>query len=225
VASDPNAELLDILDDAGLPSGAVKARGQVHRDGDWHRAIHIWVVREHDSVLIQRRDRRKEIEPGKLDVSVGGHLRSGETILDGLREAEEELGLTLRPGQLDFLMTVRSERRYPNQAPAVVDREFQDVYVVRDERPLTEYLLDPQEVDTVYEVPLDRAIALFEVGDHVPAPGFDAMRRVSNALLIDADLPSQGRETLAAALRQLLEWTKTTAAAGTARAAVSPTEE
>ncbi len=200
---DPQQELLDVLDDHGNPTGQVKARRAVHEDGDWHRAIHIWVVREGRYVLLQRRSRDKDLEALKLDVSVGGHVRAGEVHLDALREAEEELGLSLRPGQLDYLGTTVSVRRYPDLPTPIVDREHQDVYVVRDDRLLDEYHLQFDEVDTLYEVPIDRAIGLFRGGAHVAAAGFDNMQRPSNALLIDSDLPSQGRELLVESLERV----------------------
>ncbi len=196
-------EPLDVLDAAGLPTGEVKARGQVHRDGDWHRAIHIWIVQHGRYVLLQRRSRDKRLEPLKLDVSVGGHLRAGETLLDALREAEEELGLELRPGQVEYLGTAVSERFYPQLDPPLVDREHQDVYVALDDRPLPAYRLQASEVDTLYEVPLEKAIALIETGEPVAAAGFDSMRRPSDALLYEADLLSQGRELHVEALRRV----------------------
>jgi isopentenyldiphosphate isomerase len=199
-------EPLDVLDENGLPTGRTKGRQAVHVDGDWHRAIHIWVVREGRMVVLQRRALTKDLEAGKLDVSVGGHYRAGELFVNVLREAEEEIGLALRPGQLTYLGTARSERRYPDAEPPLVDREFQEVYVVRDERPLEAYDLGPDEVDTLYELPVERAIELFEEGRHTAAAGFDAMRRPSNALLYEADLPSQGRALHAQALRRIRAW-------------------
>lgn len=198
-----NLEPLDVLGPDGRATGVVKARGKVHEDGDWHRAIHIWVVQQERYVLLQRRSRDKELEPLRLDVSVGGHLRAGETLLDALREAEEELGLELRPGQVEYLGTAVSERRYPDHEPPLLDREHQDVYVVRDDRPLQAYRLQASEVDTLYEVPLEKAIALFEAGEPVAAAGYDSMRRPSDALLYAADLPSQGGEVHLEALRRV----------------------
>ena len=37
-------ELFDVLDAAGRPTGRAKRRADVHRDGDWHRALHCWVL-------------------------------------------------------------------------------------------------------------------------------------------------------------------------------------
>ncbi len=196
-------EPLDVLDASGNPTGEVKARGAVHRDGDWHRAIHIWVVREGRLVLLQRRATTKDLEPGKLDVSVGGHVRAGETFIDAMREAEEELGLVLRPGQLAYLGTAVAVRHYPALPTPMTDREHQDVYAVLDDRALTDYQLQVAEVDTLYEVPIDAAIALFRHGTYVAAAGYDSMRRPSHALLIADDLPTQGRELLAEALERV----------------------
>ena len=43
LAQDPD-ELFDVVDAGGNLTGIVKRRGDVHRDGDWHRAIHVWVI-------------------------------------------------------------------------------------------------------------------------------------------------------------------------------------
>ncbi|MEJ2291467.1 MAG: NUDIX domain-containing protein [Deinococcales bacterium] len=198
----PADEQLELLDDDGLPLGRGKARAQVHVDGDWHRAFHLWVVREGRLVLLQRRSRHKDLEGGKLDVTVGGHVRVGETLVDVVREAEEELGLAVRPGQLTFLGSARSVRSYEGG----LDREIQDVYAVRDERPLTEYALPCDEVEVLYEVPIERAIDLYREGRYVAAAGYDCQRRVSNALLVEDDVIDQGRALTVRALERLRDW-------------------
>ena len=39
-------EYFDIRDSAGNPTGEVKARSLVHRDGDIHGTSHVWLVRK-----------------------------------------------------------------------------------------------------------------------------------------------------------------------------------
>ena len=202
----PQDELLDVLDEHGEPTGVTKARAKVHEDGDWHRAIHIWVVREGNNVLLQRRSLNKDLEAGKVDGSVGGHYRTGELFVDALREAYEELGITLKPGLVEFLGVASDVRSYPDADPPMLDREHQEIYVCRDDRELDRYILDPNEVDTVYELPIDKAIALFRDGEYVAAEGFDSMRRPSNALLYEHDLPSQGRAVHVESLNRVKEW-------------------
>ena len=198
------AELLEVLDDAGDPTGVRKPRAEVHRDGDWHRAFHLWVVHPDGCVLLQRRSRAKDLAGGQVDVSVAGHVRPGETVLDLLREAEEEIGLTLRPGAIAFLLTQRSERRYPDGA---VDREFQDVYVTLVEgRELSDYALDCDEVSVLYEAPLDRLVALYRDGGSLPVAGWDCQQRRNDALLIEEDLIEQGRDLTLTSLEHVQRW-------------------
>ena len=96
--TDPQDELFDVLDAEGNLTGISKPRGEVHRDGDWHRGLHIWVYGfDPDGtpfMLFQRRSKTKDTWPGKLDVAVGGHYRAGESLAETLRETEEEIGLT-----------------------------------------------------------------------------------------------------------------------------------
>lgn len=195
-------ELLDVLTSDGTPTGEAKARAAVHRDGDWHRVFHLWIVKDGDAVLVQRRAPGKDLAPGKLDVTVGGHLRAGEGWPQGLREVEEELGFEVDPTELAHLGTFRNERTYPH----AVDREFQEVFALSRDAPLDAYPLDPREVDVLYELPLARAIELWRDGRHAPAAGWDAQRRVSDALLYEADLIAEGRAGTVEALLALAAW-------------------
>lgn len=191
-----------MLDRDGAATGETKPRDAVHRDGDWHRVFHLWIVKDGDHVLLQRRAPGKDLAPGLLDVTVGGHLRAGETWVEGLREVEEELGLVVDLVDLERLGTFRSERVYPH----AVDREVQEVFALRSDRPLHEYALAPDEVDVLYEVPLQRAIELWRDGRHVPAAGFDAQLRNNHALLHEGDLIHEGRETTLEVLYALARW-------------------
>jgi hypothetical protein len=124
-------ELLDVYAPDGTHLG-VKPRGAVHRDGDWHRAFHLWVVSA-DGVLLQRRGATKASWPSRLDATAAGHLLAGEDDADGLREAEEELGVAYAPADLTALGAHRVE---DDGAPGMVNREVQLVFAVRDDRPL-----------------------------------------------------------------------------------------
>jgi isopentenyldiphosphate isomerase len=197
-------EMLEVLDEAGLPTGRLKPRGDVHRDGDWHRAFHLWVVHADGHVLLQRRSAHKDLAAGKIDVSVAGHVRPFETLVEVLREAEEEIGLALRPGDVDFLETIRSERHYPS---GVVDREHQDVYVtVVGGREVSDYALDCREVSVLYEAPLARAVVFYRDGGSLPVAGWDCQGRRNDALLVAGDLIAEGREATAASLERVAQW-------------------
>ena len=60
-----------------------------------HPVIHIHIIDRHSRIYLQKRSMRKDIQPGKWDTAVGGHISYGESVLEAVyREASEELGLT-----------------------------------------------------------------------------------------------------------------------------------
>ncbi|MDE6204371.1 MAG: NUDIX domain-containing protein [Lachnospiraceae bacterium] len=101
-------ELLDLCDRNGVPTGHVKERTMVHRDGDCHRTVHVWIIREKSDgridVLLQKRSRNKDAYPGCYDISSAGHIPAGEDYeTAALRELHEELGLEAAKEDLRFI--------------------------------------------------------------------------------------------------------------------------
>jgi isopentenyldiphosphate isomerase len=197
-------EAFDLLDGDGRPTGRQAGRAEVHARGLWHRALHLWVMHDDGSVLLQRRAATKDLSGGRIDVSVAGHVRAGETFVEALRESEEEIGLPRTPADVTFLITLRSERHYDDGR---IDREFQDVYATLSPyRDPSAYRLDCGEVSVVHQAPLARVIDLYERGTPIAAAGFDCQRRRNDALLFDGDLIAQGRAATVTSLRALAVW-------------------
>ncbi|MEO5730367.1 MAG: NUDIX domain-containing protein [Byssovorax sp.] len=171
-------ELFDLFDRDGAPLGRSKPRRDVHRDGDWHRSLHIWVaLREGPDLpgaprsphlLFQRRSPEKDTWPGALDAAVTGHLRAGESILDGLREAREEIGLELGPGDVVRL----GLRRCDEERGAIQDRELQEIFATATPLPLAFFQPDPDEVTSLVVIESEAAFALFR-GERAEAPAFE----------------------------------------------------
>jgi isopentenyldiphosphate isomerase len=169
-AQDPD-EIFDIVNEDGSPTGIIKRRADVHRDGDWHRAIHIWVwgVDEHGPyILMNQRGRHKDTWPLALDATVGGHLGAGETVEDAYREVEEEIGVPVDPARLQFLYTRARESN--GHIPGIIDRERQEIFLLRDDRPLTDFRPQVAELEGIVRIRLDDALALF-TGLVASAPG------------------------------------------------------
>lgn len=81
------------------PSGLVVGRStrQYCHSGakPLHPVIHIHIIDRYSRVFLQKRSMKKDIQPGKWDTAVGGHVSYGEGILEAVyREAWEELGFT-----------------------------------------------------------------------------------------------------------------------------------
>jgi isopentenyldiphosphate isomerase len=154
-AQDPT-EPFDVIRADGAPTGRVKPRAAVHRDGDWHRALHVWVAgadeRGAPFLLFQRRSPGKDTWPNHFDATVGGHYRAGETLAETLREVEEEIGVAVGLPQLRFL----GVRVCANETETgVVDREIQDVFLLRDDRPLIQFRPNPAELAALVRFSLD----------------------------------------------------------------------
>ena len=115
-AQDPG-EPFDVITADGKPTGRVKSRAEVHRDGDWHRAIHVWVAGVDDRgapfLTFQRRSPHKDTWPARYDATVGGHYRAGETLAETVREVEEEIGIIPDPRELRPLGSPRLCQRSP----------------------------------------------------------------------------------------------------------------
>jgi isopentenyldiphosphate isomerase len=153
-AQDPG-EPFDIITADGRPTGRVKTRAEVHRDGDWHRAIHVWVAGVDDRgtpfLTFQRRSPHKDTWPARYDATVGGHYRAGETLAETVREVEEEIGIFPDLRKLRPL----GVRVCANEAqPGIVDREIQDVFLWRDDRPLDRFRPNPAELAALVRFPL-----------------------------------------------------------------------
>ena len=88
-------ELLDTVDEAGRIIGR-ETRERCHGDPSLiHRSVHVFVFNSDGELYLQKRSMNKDVQPGKWDTSVGGHLDLGEEYDDAAqREMEEELGIT-----------------------------------------------------------------------------------------------------------------------------------
>lgn len=98
-------EMFDIIDKNGNPTGLIKERGVVHREGALHATSHIWIARKNDKsgfdILLQKRSSNKDSHPGCYDISSAGHIGAGDTPLNSaLRELQEELGIIAKPEHL-----------------------------------------------------------------------------------------------------------------------------
>ena len=93
-SSDPE-EWFPLVDEDGNTIG--KALRSVCHDGKsmlLHPVVHLHLFNTQGELYLQKRSATKDIQPGKWDTSVGGHVSPGETAIEALRrEAHEELAL------------------------------------------------------------------------------------------------------------------------------------
>ena len=127
------AEILDVCDELGQPTGETVERERAHREGILHRTAHVWIARRvHDEweVLLQKRSMEKDSFPGLYDTSSAGHIPAGsEPVPSALRELSEELGISARPEQLVPARTFRIRFEKEFHGKLFRDNEVTFVYV------------------------------------------------------------------------------------------------
>lgn len=95
VALEPGRkEMFPVVDPSGLVEG-IASRQYCHSGSKvLHPVVHLHIVDRFGRLYLQKRSMKKDIQPGKWDTAVGGHVDFGETLLEALfRESSEELGL------------------------------------------------------------------------------------------------------------------------------------
>nr|MDT0663355.1 NUDIX domain-containing protein [Micromonospora sp. DSM 115978] len=155
-----------------MRSASWKHRIEAHRQGEWHRTFHCRIVSGDNGgqLLLQKRADTMRNYPGLLDISAAGHLEAGEPILAGLREVQEELGLTVDPAELHHL----GERvEVADQTNGQRNREYQSVYLHRCDKNLADYSVEPEEVTALVWLPIGPGMDLFAGAiDKLTLPGF-----------------------------------------------------
>ena len=177
-------EKFDIYDEA-LRHIGVKSRQAVHRDGDWHQVFHCWVIgRERDGgefVILQIRNDDKDMYPGKVDISAAGHLEAGESVADGVREIEEELGLRVKFENLVPLGRRLGISRYRD----MVDCQISHVFLYECSQRLADYNYRKEEIAGLLKLPLDTGLSL--LSGQVDNVMVEAVGLTANRVTIGAD--------------------------------------
>ncbi|MBQ2393249.1 MAG: NUDIX domain-containing protein [Alistipes sp.] len=88
-------ERFPLVDETGQVIGSA-TRGECHNGSRLlHPVVHLHLFNSKGELYLQRRPLWKDIQPGKWDTAVGGHVDYGETIEEALlREVREEIGIT-----------------------------------------------------------------------------------------------------------------------------------
>lgn len=91
---DNQLEMFPIVDEEGNIIDAA-TRGECHNGSKrLHPVVHLHVFNSQGDIYLQKRPEWKDIQPGRWDTAVGGHVDLGESVEQALhREVEEELGI------------------------------------------------------------------------------------------------------------------------------------
>nr|GME13767.1 nudix hydrolase 3 [Ipomoea batatas] len=167
-----NVEYLDVLTKTGEKTGISKPRGDVHRDGDYHRAVYVWIYAEStQELLLQCRADCKDSWPGRWDASSAGHISAGDSsLVSAMRELQEELGITLPKDAFELIFSFLQECVINDGT--FINNEYDDVYLVTtiDPIPLDAFTFQESEVSAVKYIPYHeyRSLLAKEDPNYVP---------------------------------------------------------
>lgn len=138
-------ELIDILDTAGNSTGKTAMKSEAHKNGWFHATVHIWFYTSDGQILLQQRGKDKATHPLLWDVSVAGHVASGEEIeLSAIREIKEEIGLSISKKDLEKIGIFKSIQKHSS---TLIDCEFHNTYFCELKVSLKELTKQESEVE------------------------------------------------------------------------------
>lgn len=140
-------EYIDIVTREGKPTGKSAPKSEIHSKGYYHHTVHLWLYTNSGEVLLSQRAACKTICPLLWDVSVAGHIDAGEPILTAaIREAQEEIGLTLIEQDLEKIGVFECFQSYDN---GIVDNEFHNTFISELKVDISKLKLQIEEVEAV----------------------------------------------------------------------------
>ncbi|MGN1147398.1 MAG: NUDIX domain-containing protein [Lachnospiraceae bacterium] len=146
-------EILDIVDEAGNPTGQTVEREIAHRDGIRHRTAHVWIFRKKEGrvqVLLQKRSDNKDSDPGCYDISSAGHIPAGvDYITSAVRELKEELGVDVDGEKLLYCGQRRFRFDKEFHGKPFRDNQVSNVYALWLDREEKDFMLQEEEVSEV----------------------------------------------------------------------------
>ncbi len=146
-------ELFDVLNEAGDKTETTKRRGDIHRDGDWHASVHIWIARRRlggMEFLLQKRADSKDSFPGCFDAASTGHIDAGEDpITAAVRELKEEIGVRARPSELVLLCRRRVSEDNVFHGSRFLNNEIKWVFLYKGAMPDRGISFEREEISGV----------------------------------------------------------------------------
>ena len=145
----PQEEILDLVNENDEAIGTMERNEVYAKNLHNFRVVNAFIINDEGKLWIPRRGPHKRIAPNALDMSMGGHVESGETYdQSAARETEEELNIDVQKNPLEFVAKLTPHEHGVNA--------FQQVYLIHsNETPkynpddFTEsFWLTPQELLT-----------------------------------------------------------------------------
>lgn len=151
-------EILDLYDNKKnkLQKKLIRENGEP-LDGEFKISIHLWIINDEGKFLLQKRSANRKANPNKWAFT-GGAVDSGEESYQGaIREAKEEMGISLIPESVEFLLGFKREH------------DFVDVFLAKYNTDINNVKMQEEEVSESRWVTPTELEQIINNGDFVPA--------------------------------------------------------
>ena len=150
---------MEVYSPEGTKTGQKKSKSEIHRKGLFHSTVHVWIFTEEGNILIQKRSKKKELNPGVWDVSVAGHVKFNENIKKAAkRETLEETGININTKDLLKIGVYRSI----NIHPTAIDKEFFHTYILKIDKNSINLDFKNNEVDDLKFISVEEMESLIK---------------------------------------------------------------
>lgn len=141
-------EMVDIYNPETMEkTGEIISKTSVHNLGIWHGSVHLIIInKDKTKTLFQQRSSKKELYPNMWDISVGGHISSGESEQIAVRrELNEELGINPNKYKIEFIKKYKEELSYKG----IDSKEIVSLFILFLDNNIEKLKLQKEEVSDV----------------------------------------------------------------------------
>lgn len=152
-------ELIQIVDENGNFTGQIIDKEEAHDKNLLHNEVAAFIINDKEQVLLQKRSANKKLWPNLWDVTVGGHVDSGEFGRQALiREIKEELGIDVNEDEIKYMLGSTSK----NISGNIINNHYNECYIILKDIDISKVVLQKEEVSEVKYFPKDELLKRIE---------------------------------------------------------------
>jgi len=146
-----NDEIFPIVDENGDVIANLPRKLCHNGSKPLHPVVHLHIINSKNELLLQKRRHDKDIQPGKWDTSVGGHIQYEENVIEALiRESKEEAGIDIDSEKVIFI------KKYIHESD--VEKELVYTYIYRSDGRIVFQESEIEKVDFFDKIGIERLI-------------------------------------------------------------------
>jgi isopentenyl-diphosphate delta-isomerase len=162
---------LDVYDETGTTVIGTETYDTVHRQGLWHKGVHVFILNSQGEFAIQKRGPMVQTKPNLLEASAGGHINTGHTAIETVMyELHEEIGISVSPDEIEYVGMIVDV--FEEKEKGIKNNEFDEIYLIRKNIHPDDIIIEHKEVSSVVFINakefLARGIALDPTIAHRP---------------------------------------------------------